>query len=72
MRRRAAFSLVGELRFAFASLVVGSGLAEIQQAGDWRSAAFLDYLDRQFLEDDVAKQTHLEVSLAESDVDADG
>ena len=41
----------------------GAALYEILAAGDWKSPAFLSYIDRHKLEDDVAMQAHL----AESD-----
>ena len=37
----------------------GKSLREILEAGDWRSAAFLDYLDRVQLEADVVADAHL-------------
>ena len=38
---------------------MGKTLAEILAAGGWRSPAFLDYMDKQQLEDDVVVEAHL-------------
>ena len=46
----------------------GAGLAEILRAGEWRSPAFLSYLDLHTLERDVVVEAHLGES---SDTDAD-
>ena len=46
----------------------GAGLAEILRAGEWRSPAFLSYLDLHTLERDVVVEAHMGES---SDTDAD-
>ena len=46
----------------------GAGLAEILRAGEWRSPAFLTYLDLHSLEKEVVVEAHLGES---SDSDAD-
>ena len=38
---------------------VGAPLYEILQAGEWRSPAFLKYLDMETLERDLVIQAHL-------------
>ena len=40
----------------------GASLWEILQAGEWRSCAFLDYLDKNQLEADLAVQAHIDES----------
>ena len=40
----------------------GATLAEIFRAGEWRSAAFMDYLDQQELEDAAIMEAHLDES----------
>ena len=40
-------------------LLRGGTLIEILRAGDWRSAAFLDYLDKHRLERDATMAAHL-------------
>ena len=37
----------------------GSTLREILEAGGWRSAAFMDYLDRDCLVDDAVLEAHV-------------
>ena len=46
----------------------GAPLHEILEAGDWKSPAFLVYLDRDRLERDMVMQAHFEDSDNESDV----
>ena len=45
----------------------GATLSEILRAGDWRSAAFLSYLDRAQLEEDAVLEAHMCYSLSDSD-----
>ena len=40
----------------------GAPLAEILKAGDWRSSAFLDYLDRARMETELIIEAHLPAS----------
>ena len=42
--------------------VAGASLYEILKAGEWRSPAFLDYLDLHSLERDAVIQAHVEES----------
>ena len=46
-------------------VAAGAPLWEILAAGDWKSPAFLDYLDKFRLERDVVMQAHLDESDAE-------
>ena len=45
----------------------GAPLWEILAAGDWKSPAFLDYLDKFRLERDVVMQAHLDESEVEDE-----
>ena len=49
--------------------VRGSRLADILRAGDWRSAAFLSYLDRDALEDSAVREAHGGASSSDEDED---
>ena len=42
--------------------ISGAGLGEILRAGDWKSPAFLQYLDREQLERDRVLEAHLDDS----------
>jgi hypothetical protein len=44
----------------------GAPLHEILAAGEWRSPAFLEYLDRHALERDMVDQSHM-IDVLESD-----
>ena len=47
--------------------VAGAPLWEILAAGDWSSPAFMDYLDKWRLEQDVVMQAHLDESDCEDE-----
>ena len=52
--------------------LAGAPLHEILKAGDWRSPAFLAYLDKYLLEKDLVHQSHLDDALNESDCEEVG
>ena len=45
----------------------GANLATILAAGEWRSPAFLQYLDKEELENQAVQQVHLDAHLDEDD-----
>ena len=47
----------------------GSNLAEILRAGEWRSAAFLSYLDSNQLEDDAVQEVHDDDNMSEQQLE---
>ena len=47
-------------------LQAGGRLADILAAGDWRSAAFLDYLNKERLERDRVAEAHAAVTASDS------
>ena len=47
----------------------GSNLAEILRAGEWRSAAFLSYLDSHQLEDDAVQEVHDDDNMSEQQLE---
>jgi len=61
----------GVLASAFAALIfhAGAKLHEILRAGEWRSPAFMEYLDLHQLEQDCVLEAHLDES---SDEDTAG
>ena len=50
----------------FVQFATGAPLHEILAAGEWRSPAFLEYLDRHALERDMVDQSHM-IDVLESD-----
>ena len=49
----------------------GVPLYVILAAGDWKSPAFLAYLDKYRLERDLVQQAHLEETMDESDIEVE-
>ena len=49
----------------------GVPLYVILAAGDWKSPAFLAYLDKYRLERDLVQQAHLEEAMDESDIEGE-
>ena len=45
----------------------GATLAQILQAGQWRSPAFLAYVDKEALEDSVVVEAHLDESSSDEE-----
>ena len=45
----------------------GANLAQILQAGQWRSPAFLAYVDTEALEDNVVVEAHLDESSSDDE-----